>query len=180
MKRLEDIQCPFCKATLKVATPSSITHVRCEYCNGNIIIPTKKAPECLNHIQTLAVGICSDCGKPFCLKCLKRVEIKQKDARKNLFLCPRCFKRRRNPVFGALGIATFNAGAIILVFAYMLTRISMDLAYKLLYISLPLIILGSFLIFWAWKSPRSLRQLLAPLHEKMKKLMRNPKRKSEK
>lgn len=174
------MQCPFCKATLKVAMPLSLTRVKCEYCDGNIIIPIQKAPDCLNHAQTPAVGTCSDCGKPFCLKCLKKVEVKLKGERRNLFLCPRCFKKRRNPVFGALGIALFNAGAIISVFAYMLTRISMDLAYKVIYISLPLIILGVFFIFWAWKSPRPLGQLLTPLHEKLKKLMRSHKKKSEK
>jgi DNA-directed RNA polymerase subunit RPC12/RpoP len=180
MKKLEDLQCPLCEATLKVVMPSKELHVKCEYCGGTILLPLRKAPECLNHPQTSAVGLCSDCNKPFCSECLKKVEIRQKGENKNLFLCPRCFKKRRKPVFGVLGIGFFDAGIIILVFAYMLSRISMDLTYKFLYVSLPLILIGLFFIFWAWKSPRSLSQLLASLHNSLRKTIRSLKRKNEK
>lgn len=47
---------------------------------------------CTNHPETLAVGLCNDCGQSYCDNCLSR----QKIEGGTLFLCPACRSKRED------------------------------------------------------------------------------------
>jgi hypothetical protein len=51
-------------------------------------------PQCANHPDRFAVGICDDCGRNFCSDCLDIYDFKTRDGSATLHLCPECLNKR--------------------------------------------------------------------------------------
>ncbi len=89
----ETLNCPYCGAPYRDIIPSGTVQVKCNYCGGNILVPTffgGVIQRCLNHPDLLAVGLCNDCGRSYCEACLSLERVENG----TLFLCPTCRKRR--------------------------------------------------------------------------------------
>ena len=51
-------------------------------------------PQCANHRDRFAVGICDDCQQNFCSDCLEIYDFKTRDGSATLHLCPECLNKR--------------------------------------------------------------------------------------
>lgn len=51
-------------------------------------------PQCANHCDRFAVGICDDCGRNFCRECLQIFDFNTRGASTTLHLCPDCLRKR--------------------------------------------------------------------------------------
>ena len=137
--------CPFCGAPYGEFIPSGVVQVKCRYCGGIVPVTPRLeglAKRCSNHPETMAMGLCLDCGESVCDRCLNIVE----DRGKHL-VCPSCLKRRReNHVLATrmIGVLSLLFGLIIL-----LGSLSSSLSlYGIMLISL------SFLAFF-WPFPET-------------------------
>jgi len=137
--------CPFCGAPYKDMVPSDAAQLKCEYCGGIFpVLPYLKdvAKRCPNHPEVFATGLCNDCGKHFCTRCLYIFDVAQDTANQaRLYLCPECFKRRQieKADYAILaGVATIFFGFI----ALMLIPVA-GVLFILLF-SVPMIVYGLY------------------------------------
>ena len=111
----EIFTCLFCGAPYRNLIPAGMVQVKCQYCGSTIPVPPSLgdlAKCCPNHPETLAMGLCLDCGKSVCDRCLHVL----KDRGGSHLVCPSCVKRRReNHV-----LATRFVGALSLLFGLVL------------------------------------------------------------
>jgi hypothetical protein len=92
------VRCPFCGAPYKNPIPTDALQLKCDYCGATFRTPPQigvEIPECVNHPERYAVGVCNDCGQNFCKECLHTYNLRpmQSDSAV-LYLCPDCFKKR--------------------------------------------------------------------------------------
>lgn len=96
MKRgREAFTCPFCGAPYKEVVPSDVVQVTCQYCEGIILVPPElggSVRRCPNHPDTLAMGLCNDCRKSYCSRCLRIYTLEHA----RLYVCPNCLRTRLN------------------------------------------------------------------------------------
>ncbi|MEM2440150.1 MAG: hypothetical protein QW493_02915 [Candidatus Bathyarchaeia archaeon] len=89
----EVLTCPFCGAPYREIIPVGTVQVECQYCGATILVPPSLGgivQQCPNHPETLAVGLCNDCGQSFCTRCLYVLDIKGG----RLYVCAKCYKNR--------------------------------------------------------------------------------------
>ncbi len=115
----ETLACPYCGALYRDAIPQGTVQVKCEYCGGNIMVPTffgGVIQRCTNHPNILAAGLCNDCGRSYCDNCLSLESVENG----TLFLCPACRARREGEKtrgFLLLGMFMFALGILALLLA---------------------------------------------------------------
>lgn len=96
-KETRGFTCPFCGAPYKKLIPSDALQLTCDYCGATFRTPLRigvEIPQCYNHPERFAVGICNDCRKNFCSECLQTYDFKTRDGSAMLYLCPRCLRDR--------------------------------------------------------------------------------------
>ncbi|MEM3578291.1 MAG: hypothetical protein QXX51_07590 [Candidatus Bathyarchaeia archaeon] len=89
----EALTCPFCGAPYRETIPAGTVQVKCQYCGVTILVPPRLGGiirQCPNHPETLAVGICNDCGQSFCTRCLYIFDVKDG----KLHICAKCYENR--------------------------------------------------------------------------------------
>ncbi len=86
--------CPFCGALYKGSIPADAVQVKCEYCGGIIVVPRLEGivPRCPNHPDAFAIGLCNDCSRSFCERCLYILTVTGYDV--NIYVCPSCLEKR--------------------------------------------------------------------------------------
>jgi hypothetical protein len=91
----EAVVCPFCGAPYRDVIPAGTIQVKCKYCGVTILVPPHLGGivrQCPNHPDTLAVGLCNDCGQSYCTRCLYIVNV---DGGK-LHVCAKCYEARNS------------------------------------------------------------------------------------
>ena len=91
------IRCPFCGAPYRKLIPTDALQLKCDYCGATFRTPPSlgvEIPECANHPERYATGVCNDCGQNFCRECLHPYNLKTQSDRAVLYLCPNCFRKR--------------------------------------------------------------------------------------
>jgi len=93
-EREEAFLCPFCGAPYRELIPADTVQVKCRYCGATVLVPPRlggAAKRCPNHPETLAVGICSGCGKNYCEHCLHVYTPANVNAQ--VYYCPECLQK---------------------------------------------------------------------------------------
>lgn len=96
-RETKDVRCPFCGAPYKKLIPPNALQLKCDYCGAMFRVPPRigvEIPQCANHPDRFAVGICDDCGRNFCSDCLDIYDFKTRDGSATLHLCPECLNKR--------------------------------------------------------------------------------------
>jgi hypothetical protein len=96
-KETKGVNCPFCGAPYRNFIPADVLQLKCDYCGATFRTPPRigvEIPQCFNHPQRFAVGICNDCGQNFCRECLQTFEFKTQNSNTFLYLCPNCIRKR--------------------------------------------------------------------------------------
>ncbi|MGA3192455.1 MAG: hypothetical protein ABSD73_08070 [Candidatus Bathyarchaeia archaeon] len=91
------VRCPFCGAPYRKLIPTDALQLKCDYCGATFRTPPSigvEIPECANHPERYATGVCNDCGQNFCRECLHPYNLNTKSDRAVLYLCPDCYKKR--------------------------------------------------------------------------------------
>ena len=91
------VRCPFCGAPYRKLIPTDVLQLKCDYCGATFRTPPSigvEIPECANHPERYAVGVCNDCGQNFCRECLHSYNLKTRSDKAVLYLCPDCFRKR--------------------------------------------------------------------------------------
>lgn len=120
MEKHEAFLCPFCGAPYRELIPAGTVQVRCHYCGATVLVPPRLGgllQLCPNHPESLALGICTDCGRSFCADCLFIFTYGQRGYLGYLHVCSDCIKKRReNQKIGliAVSILTFLWGFFIM------------------------------------------------------------------
>lgn len=131
--------CPFCGAPYAGIVPSDVVHVKCKYCGGVILLPSHLSvvPRCLNHPDTVAVGLCSRCFQGVCKKCLYLHRLEGG----RTYLCPTCMQARRSDqAWGTIGL-----GAAMFILALLFFAVSpLFGVFFILIFSLPFIAYGLY------------------------------------
>jgi len=88
--------CPFCGAPYRETIMPNLgsTRVICERCGCLFLLPPSFGgveEHCANHPDKVAVGICEECGRPFCKSCLRVV----RESDRRVTICPNCLPRFR-------------------------------------------------------------------------------------
>ena len=90
---IEALTCPFCGAPYRETIPAGTVQVKCQYCGAIILVPPSLGGvvrQCLNHPETLAVGLCNDCSQSFCTRCLYVLNVQGG----RLYVCAKCYENR--------------------------------------------------------------------------------------
>ena len=117
-KETKDIRCPFCGAPYKKLVSSNVLQLKCAYCGAMYRVPPRigiDIPQCANHRDRFAVGICDDCQQNFCSDCLEIFDFKTRDGSATLHLCPKCLNKRETDKANSYvigGILTIIFGVI--------------------------------------------------------------------
>lgn len=96
-KEAKGVNCPFCGAPYRKLIPHDALQLKCDYCGATFRTPPHigvEIPQCCNHPDRFATGICNDCEQNFCRECLHTYSLKTQNERAVLYLCPSCFTRR--------------------------------------------------------------------------------------
>jgi hypothetical protein len=145
-KETKDIRCPFCGAPYKKLVPPNALQLKCDYCGATFHTPPKlgvEIPQCRNHHERFATGICNDCGESFCSECLKAFPLFTEHARAMLYLCPNCLRKRNLDKVDA----TVLTGTLFLIAGVLLLGAS--LAFGSFY--WPLAVFMVFVgVVWVW------------------------------
>ena len=91
------VSCPFCGAPFRKFIPANTMQLECQYCGGVFLVPPElgtEIPQCANHPDKFALGLCNDCGDNFCGDCLHVYKLVTRDASAVLHLCSNCLKGR--------------------------------------------------------------------------------------
>ncbi|MEM3725764.1 MAG: hypothetical protein QXK98_02750 [Candidatus Bathyarchaeia archaeon] len=107
----EALTCPFCGAPYRDIIQAGTIQVKCNYCGATILVPPRlggAVRQCPNHPDTLAVGLCNDCGQSYCTRCLYIFNVEGG----KLHVCAKCYEKRR-------GMKTVWA-SILLIFSIIL------------------------------------------------------------
>lgn len=93
--------CPFCGAPYRELIPVGVVQVECRYCGATVLVPPRlggAVQRCPNHPETLAVGLCSECGGNYCDRCLYRQETLAEPGQANAplkyYICPKCLEEK--------------------------------------------------------------------------------------
>ncbi|MGQ9625207.1 MAG: hypothetical protein ACUVT9_07565 [Candidatus Bathycorpusculaceae bacterium] len=89
----EALTCPFCGAPYRAIIPAGTIQVKCNYCGAAILVPPLLGGvvrQCPNHPDTLAVGLCNDCGQSYCTRCLYIFNVEGG----KLHICAKCYEKR--------------------------------------------------------------------------------------
>ena len=117
-KETKDTRCPFCGAPYKKLVSSNVLQLKCAYCGAMYRVPPRigiDIPQCANHRDRFAVGICDDCQQNFCSDCLEIFDFKTRDGSATLHLCPKCLNKRETDKANSYvigGILTIIFGVI--------------------------------------------------------------------
>lgn len=90
--------CPFCGAPYRTLISAGKVQVQCGYCRSTILVPPRLGgivQRCPSHPDMLAVGLCNDCGKSYCDRCL--IIYKVRDGK--LHICSECYQNRQTNSF---------------------------------------------------------------------------------
>lgn len=96
-KETKEIRCPFCGAPYRRPISSDVMQLKCDYCGAMYRVPPQigvDIPQCANHCDRFAVGMCDDCGRNFCRECLQLFDLNTRGASATLHLCPDCLRKR--------------------------------------------------------------------------------------
>lgn len=118
--------CPFCGAPHRTLIPAGAVQVKCRYCGATVLVPPRlggAVQRCPNHPDILAVGLCNDCGKSYCDRCLYIHKVK--DGR--LHVCSKCYENRNT--MKRVG-AFFSLALSILFFVLFLILSAKAIAYR--------------------------------------------------
>lgn len=96
--------------------------------------------QCSNHPDRVAVGICNDCGKNFCRKCLHVYALETRSAKVILYLCPTCLRKRHIESANV----TIYTGVIFLLLGIFSAVISLPLGILVIIVGLGFIVYGNF------------------------------------
>lgn len=148
-KEARDIICPFCGAPYKKLVPSNALQLKCAYCGATFHVPPKigvEIPQCFNHPERFASGICNDCGRSFCKDCLHAFPIVTESERAILYLCPSCLRKRN------LDKANTQLlfGSLLLIVGLFIFGSILAFASPAWLLGLPLVVLGVVSIGYAF------------------------------
>lgn len=122
MKR-EVLVCPFCGAPCQGIPTAGRGHVMCNYCGGLVLVPSRSRElyeRCQNHPELQPIGLCSQCHKGFCGRCLHVLRIR---TRRNAYLCPTCMEPMMSSYSQLSKFA--RVGAILFILQAALVAVSM-------------------------------------------------------
>jgi len=156
-EKTETFLCPFCGAPYKELIPAGVVQVKCHYCGATVLVPPRLGgltQRCPNHPDTLAIGLCNDCGKSYRDNCLYIFETKDE----KLYLCAQCHKNRTQ-VARAKAIFMFATSMIFIGLFLLLAVIqqSRDTAFGFLMGGFVLLLL-SVVAFSEEQKPISVRE----------------------
>lgn len=97
--------CPFCGAPYRILIPAGVVQVKCQYCRSTVLVPPRlggTVQRCPNHPDVLAIGLCNDCNKSYCDRCLYIHKVRDG----KLHVCSECHENRQSMkiVGGFLGL----------------------------------------------------------------------------
>lgn len=90
--------CPICGAYYQKPIEAGTAQVRCGYCGANVLLPTRLGGPvqlCPNHSETYATGLCNDCERSFCDRCLYACNVEGG----RLYLCAGCYQNRMSSAY---------------------------------------------------------------------------------
>lgn len=154
--------CPFCGAPHGEVIPVGVVQVKCHYCGAMVVVPPQLGgvvQRCPNHPEVLAVGLCNDCGRSFCDRCLYLFEVEHG----KLYLCSKCFESRSGTKnTAAILMLVLSAVCFILFFAVVMTPVSSGggPAFEVLFGAVALLV-ASIVGLTVKKKPQSVHDFLA-------------------
>jgi len=140
-KETKDIRCPFCGAPYKKLVPSNALQLKCAYCGAMYRVPPRigiDIPQCANHRDRFAVGICDDCQQNFCSDCIEIYDFKTRDGSATLHLCPRCLNKRETDKANSYVIG----GILTIIFGVIFAAMLLPLGIFILIIGIGEIVYG--------------------------------------
>ena len=120
----ERLVCPACGAGQKQMLSPDALQTVCEYCGSVILVPrrlTGLTRRCHNHPDSLAMGVCHDCGRIFCEDCLVVWTYRRAD----MYVCLSCRNERTRTrrlefwSFVATGGFLLCIALVVFLFSYM-------------------------------------------------------------
>ncbi|MEM3785547.1 MAG: hypothetical protein QW667_07380 [Candidatus Bathyarchaeia archaeon] len=160
----EAVTCPFCGAPYREIIPADTVQVKCNYCGVIILVPPHLggiARQCPNHPQTLAAGICNDCGQSFCTRCLYVFNIKSG----KLYICAKCYENRNHMKSVAAVVSLALALIFFAAIPFLLTlpRVSSDVGgiARVMLGAISLLTLSAIGFSRAKKMPPSVYEMLS-------------------
>jgi len=122
----EAFLCPFCGAPFREPIPAGVVQVKCRYCGATALVPSSlgvPVQRCPNHPETLAIGLCGDCGKSYCDRCLHILKTFDQQSSQfiHYYICRGCLKKRnaqavkRVETARKLGYVILSSGLLVLL-----------------------------------------------------------------
>ena len=111
----EAFVCPFCGAPYRELIPTGVVQVKCKYCQATVLVPPRLGgvvQRCPNHPEVLGVGLCNDCDKSYCDRCLYIHKVRDG----KLYVCFKCYKSRQSiKIVGAILLSIFGLFLALLI-----------------------------------------------------------------
>ncbi|MEM2779327.1 MAG: hypothetical protein QW791_00430 [Candidatus Bathyarchaeia archaeon] len=156
--------CPFCGALYRETIPAGTVQVKCRYCGATILVPPSLGGvvrRCPNHPETLAVGICNDCGQSFCTRCLYVLDIKSG----RLYVCAECYRNRtaksKIAVVLSLGPCAHISCIHPISYGFSDGIVNIDDVSRILFLAIFLLAVSTVTLFEKQKSPPSLYDMVS-------------------
>lgn len=136
----EVFTCPFCGAPYRELIPANVTQVKCRYCGATVLVPPRLGgaiERCPNHPDALTVGVCNNCGKSYCDRCLHILKVTDQTYGQFAYsyVCPNCLQKINDKRMTNMT----NSGIMFLFFGFF---------FLLLAGSAPAVAVFSCIIFW--------------------------------
>lgn len=155
----EALTCPFCGAPYRETIPAGTVQVKCQYCGAMILVPPSLGgivQQCPNHPETLAVGICNDCGQSFCTRCLYVLNIKGG----RCYICAKCYKNRtdKNKIAAVFSLILALIFLAVIPFLMVSPAASSNIGgiFRILFWAIFLLAISAVILFEKPKNPPSL------------------------
>jgi len=97
----EAFLCPYCGAPYRELIPTGTVQVKCGYCKSTVFVPSRLGGaiyRCVNHPESLVVGMCNNCARSFCGECLffiKSITNREDRPVEYINLCGNCLEKKR-------------------------------------------------------------------------------------
>ncbi|GEM_PF-3543939 len=161
---IEALTCPFCGAPYRETIPAGTVQVKCQYCGAIILVPPSLGGvvrQCLNHPETLAVGLCNDCSQSFCTRCLYVLNVQGG----RLYVCAKCYENRtaKGKIAAVLSfvLALIFLAAIPFLMASPAASSDIGGVFRILFYAILLLAISAVGLFIKPKSPPSLYDMMS-------------------
>ena len=153
----EAFLCPFCGAPFREPIPASVVQVKCRYCGATALVPsTLGVPVqcCPNHPEALAIGLCGDCGKSYCDRCLHILKTfdQQSSQFVHYYICRSCLEKRnakavkKTEIAHKVGYVILFSGFLVLLISLANVHVLAGDALQILFGGIGLLILGIVMV----------------------------------